>query len=311
MGKGVLATIRAAATGYVADSCLSRGAAIAYYTIFALAPVLVIVIATAGLVFGEAAARGAIVERIGGLMGQQGADIIQTMIAGVSNRRSGIFATVLGGITLLIVATGVFGEVQASLNAIWKVESPPWTVLQLLRIRLQGLALMLIMGALLLVSLLVSAALALAGSVFRGEVPDVDVPLHLANFAASFVCITATFAAIYKVLPDTVIAWRDVGIGAAITALLFTLGKNLISLYVAHSAIATSYGAAGTVAVVLLWIYYSSQIFLFGAELTYAYAQQRGSRAGQAASPGPAEHVAALRQQLESHSLSRRRTRPR
>lgn len=305
MLKDIVRTVRAAAIGFANDACLSRGAALAYYTVFALAPVLVIVIATAGLVFGEAAAQGAIVERISGLMGKQGADIIQTMIAGVSNRRSGIVATTVGGVTLLVVASGVFGEIQSTLNVIWKVDAG-WTWLRLVLVRLRGLVLVVLMGGLLLVSLLVSAALALAGTWLSGVLPDIDVPVHVLNFAVSFVLITAMFAAIYKVLPDTDIAWRDVGIGAAVTALLFTIGKNLISLYVSHSFIATSYGAAGTVAVVFVWVYYSCQIFLFGAELTYAYAQLRGSRAGESRPAGAAGHVADLRLQLEAHSARRR-----
>ena len=312
MGRNIWRTIKTAAWGYVADDCLSRGAAIAYYTIFAFAPVLVIVITTAGIFFGEAAARGAIVDQVGGFIGRPGAETVQTMVQTLAHGRSGTIATVIGLATLLVAATGVFGEVQAALNIIWKVETPPWTIWQLVRTRLRGLLLVLIMGVLLLVALLVSTALALANRLLVDVVADIDVPLRLLNFGASFVLVTATFAAIYKVLPDTQIGWRDVGTGAAVTALLFTIGKTLIGLYVATSTIASSFGAASTVAVLLLWVYYSVQIFLFGAELTHVHARrERPARTAQAsltlAADAPAgERVAFLRRQLEANSLRRR-----
>ena len=301
MDHGVWRITKAATLGFIADSCLSRGAAIAYYSIFALAPVLVLVIATAGLVFGEAAARGAIVEQISGVMGQQSADTIQAMIQGVGGQRAGILATVIGGITLLFAASGVFGEVQAALNAIWKVEPPHGAITQLVRSRLQGLALVLIMGFLLLSSLVVSAALAAAGTWLPGL-----LPLHLLNFATFFVIIAASLAAIYRVLPDTPIDWRDVGGGALVTAILFTLGKYLIGLYVARSSLISSFGAASTFAVVLVWIYYCCQIFLFGAELTYVFAQQRGSHRVVAPARGSAGQVAELRLALEANTKRRR-----
>lgn len=295
-----------AAVGYAADACLSRGAAIAYYTAFALAPMLVIVSGTAGLVLGEAEAQGAIVDQIRVLMGKQGADTIQAMITGVSHTRSGLAATLIGAATLLIVATGVFAEVQTALNTVWKVKRVPWAWLQLVRVRVQGLVLMLIMGLLLLLSLVATTAITLTGGWVEAQLPGVPIPLHQLNFIISFVLISAMFAAIYKLLPDTYIAWRDVGIGAVVTCLLFTVGKYAISLYVAHSFFVTSYGVAGTFAVILLWLYYSSLIFLFGAELTYAYAQQRGSRAGEARALAAAEHVAELRSRLERETLRRR-----
>ena len=256
MLRAIWQTIRLAAIGYADDACLSRSAAIAYYTMFALAPMLVIVAGTAGLVFGEAEAQGAIVDQIRELMGQQGADIIQAMIRGVSHARSGLLATLIGAGTLLIVATGVFAEVQTALNTVWKVQASPWRPLQLVRVRLLGLLLMLIMGLLLLFSLIATTALTVAGGWLQDRLPGVPIPLHQLNFIVSFVLITVMFAAIYKVLPDTTIAWRDVGIGAVVTAVLFTAGKYLISLYVAHSFFVTSYGVAGDLrrrpAVVLL-----------------------------------------------------------
>jgi membrane protein len=305
MLRAVYETIRAAALGYARDACLSRSAAIAYYTMFALAPMLVIVSGAAGLVFGEAEAQDAILAQIRGLMGSGGADTIEAMIRGVSHTRSGLLATLIGAGTLLIVATGVFAEVQTALNTIWKVRRRSWTPLELVRVRLQGLVLMLIMGLLLLLSLVATTAITLAGGWLEAQLPGVPVPLHELNFVISFVLIAMMFAAIYKVLPDTYIAWRDVGIGAVVTAALFTAGKFLIGLYVAHSFFVTSYGVAGTFAVVLLWFHYSSLIFLFGAELTFAYAEQRGSRAGQAHAYTAAGHVADLRLRLERENLRR------
>ncbi len=307
--------LKSAGLGYVNDGCLSRGAAIAYYTTFSLAPVLLIVIAVAGLAFGEDAARGAVVHQISGLMGKEGADAIQAMLKGASSQKSGILATVIGGITLLVASSGVFGEMQTALNVIWKTQTPDGAIKQLVRARLQSLGLVLALGFLLLVSLVASAALNAIGGWFSARVPSVDPMLHVASLVVSFVLITAMFAAIYKVLPDTAIAWRDVGIGAAVTALLFTLGKNLISRYIGSSSIATTYGAAGAVGIVLVWIYYSAQIFLFGAEFTRAYAEEEGSRVGtggvlaQAGDHGA--EIDRLKAQLEANSAARRRARSR
>jgi len=299
--------LKSAGLGYVADGCLSRGAAIAYYTTFSLAPVLLIVIAVAGLVFGEDAARGAVVHQISGLMGKTGADAIQAMLQGAANRKSGILATAIGGVTLLVASSGVFGEMQTALNAIWKTTAPDGAIRALVRARLQSLGLVLALGFLLLVSLVISAALAAVGTWLNGRLPDMPPLLHVANILVSFALVTATFAAIYKVLPDTAIAWHDVGIGAAVTALLFTVGKNLIGQYIGSASIATTYGAAGAVGIVLVWIYYSSQIFLLGAEFTRAYAEQKGSRVGttQRAGSSGAE-IDRLKAQLGENSLARR-----
>jgi membrane protein len=299
----VWTTLKSAGVGYVEDNCLSRGAAIAYYTTFSLAPVLLIVIAVAGLAFGDDAARGAVVRQIGGLMGQQGADAIQAMIKGAANRHAGILATVIGGVTLLVAASGVFSEMQTALNVIWKAKPRAGAVMQLVRARLQSLGLVLILGFLLAVSLVASAALTAAGAWLSARLPGVHAMLVVASMLVSFLLITALFAAIYKMLPDTTIAWRDVGVGAAVTALLFNLGKNLIGLYVGSSSIASTYGAAGALGIILVWIYYSSQIFLFGAEFTRAYAEQTGSRVGQpVAGSGHAQEIEHLKAKLGAAS---------
>jgi membrane protein len=270
--------IRQSVSAFIADGALSYGAAIAYYTIFAIAPVLLIVIAVAGLAFGRDAAQGAIVAELSGLMGQQSAEALQTMLRSAHSSGSGTLATIIGLATLLITASGVFGEMQTSLNAIWKAQPRASTVTRLIRARIVSLGLVMALGFLLMVSLAVSAALAAIGSYLNDFFPGIHLLLQIANFIVSFVLISLLFAAIYKFLPDTPIAWRDVGIGAVATALLFTVGKTLIGLYIGSSSIASSFGAAGALIVVLLWIYYSAQIFLLGAEFTKCYAHSHGSK---------------------------------
>ncbi len=267
--------------GYIEDDALSRGAAIAYYTIFSIAPVLVIVIAIAGLVYGPDAARGAIVGQLRGMIGLDGAEAIQTMIASASNRNSGILATVFGIVTLLITATGVFGEMQTGLNVIWKAAPNPHTstVSRLVRARAASLGLVAALGFLLVVSLAASAGVTALAQVLQRVLPDIDLLLHVVNFLLSYALITLLFAAIYKVLPDHPIAWYDVWIGALATSFLFTVGKTAIGIYIGSSQVASSYGAAGALVIVLLWVYYSAQIFLFGAEFTKAFAHRHGSHA--------------------------------
>ncbi len=268
-------------SGYIEDDALSRGAAIAYYTVFSIAPMLVIVIAIAGLVYGTEAAHGAITAQLQGMLGYDGAEAVQTMIASASNKNSGILATALGIGTLLITASGVFGEMQSGLNVIWKVTPDPTasTVSRLIRARAASLGLVAALGFLLVVSLAVSASVTAAGHLLQHVLPDVELLLQLVNFLLSFAMITLLFAAIYKVLPDKSIEWYDVWIGALATAFLFTVGKTVIGLYIGSSKVASSYGAAGALVIVLLWVYYSAQIFLFGAEFTKAFAHRHGSHA--------------------------------
>jgi len=295
---------------YIEDEALSRGAAIAYYTIFSIAPILVICIAIAGLVFGEDAAQGAMVGQLRGMMGDQAAEAVQAMIASAGNRSSGIWATVIGVVTLLITATGVFGEMQASLNLIWKAQAPTG-VTGILKARAAGLGLVATLGFLLLVSLVVSAGLTALGSTMNRIVPGIETLLHLANFAISFLMVSALFAAIYKILPDRKLRWKDVGVGAVATAFLFTVGKTLIGLYIGSSSVASSYGAAGALVVVLLWIYYSSQIFLLGAEFTKVWASHHGSAEAFAARKEPADAAPSVPppspvQTVIAHSAARR-----
>jgi membrane protein len=274
-------------SAFMADEALSRGAAIAFYTVTSIAPVLVIVIAIAGLVFGQEAAQGAIAAQLSGLMGEQSAEVIQSAIANASGKDSGTLATILGVGTLLLTASGVFGEMQTTLNHFWKVEPKGTTVSRLVRARAASLGLVAALGFLLLTSLVISAILSALGDVISHYLPLGDVILEIINLAISFILISVLFAAIYKILPDVKLRWRDVIVGAVATSFLFTVGKSLIGIYLGSSAVATSYGAASSLLIVLLWIYYSVQIFLLGAEFTKVYASSHGSKR-RADAPAPA-----------------------
>lgn len=266
-------------SAFFADDALSRGAAISYYTIFSLAPVLLIAIAVAGLFFGYQAAQGAIVGQLSGLMGQDSAAALQNLLQGARHRGTGLIATGIGVVTLAITATGVFTELQTSLNLIWKAAPPRSATVAIVRARLLSLGLIAALGFLLLVSLAASAILQAAGAWLNTHASGLHAVVQLTNALVSFVLVTVLFAAIYKVLPDRAIGWGDVTIGAVVTALLFVAGKYLIGLYIGSSTIASSYGSAGSLLVLLLWIYYSVQIFLLGAEFTKTYAElRRGGR---------------------------------
>jgi membrane protein len=267
--------LKQTAVAFIEDEALSRGAAIAFYTATSIAPILLIVIAIAGLAFGRDAAQGALTMQIGSLMGQQTADVLQSAVANASGRSSGILATVIGVVTVMVTASGVFVEMQSALNAIWKAKPQGGTVSQLLRARALSLGLVAALGFLLLVSLAVSAALTAFGNYLNAMLPFGKIIVEALNALISLVLIAVLFAAIYKVLPDRPIGWRDVIVGAVVTAVLFTIGKSLIGWYIGGSAVASSYGAAGALIVLLLWVYYSAQIFLLGAEFTKVYANDR------------------------------------
>jgi membrane protein len=283
IGKAWL-LIKQTAYGFFADEALTRGAAIAYYTMFSLAPLLIIVIAIAGLAFGRDAAEGAIVGQLSGLMGEQSAAVLQSMITSANNWAAGILATIIGVATLLLTATGTFAEIQSALNAIWKA-APSANLSEIVRTRLLSLGLVVTLGFLMLVSLVVSAALAALGSYLDYLMPGGQILVAIANFVLSLTIISALFAAIYKILPDKPISWRDVGVGAVATALLFVLGKSLIGFYIGSSGVASSYGAAGALLIILLWVYYSAQVFLVGAEFTKAYTAAHGSHASEGEIP--------------------------
>ncbi|QND60619.1 YihY/virulence factor BrkB family protein [Mesorhizobium huakuii] len=282
--------VRESVVGFVNDNALSHGAAMAFYATTSLAPILLIVVAIAGLVFGQDAARLALSAQISGLMGPESADLLQTALESASNRLSGSWAAVIGVATLLVAASGVFGEMQQSLNTIWKVEPQGNSLSRLLRARAASLGLVAALGFMLLVSLVASAAISALGNIINAHLPFGTIVLGTINAIVSFALISGMFAAIYKVLPDRTLEWRDVGIGAVVTAALFTFGKSLIGWYIGSSAVASSYGAAGGLLVILLWVYYSSEIFLLGAEFTRAYSVRHGSRSDLA----PLVHSAVL-----------------
>lgn len=262
---------------FLEDEALSRGAAIAFYAVTSLAPVLLIVIAIAGLVFGREAAQDAVNGQFSELMGKQTAEVLQSVIASASAKSSGIVATVLGVAMLIATASGVFGEMQAALNKIWKTSSRETTLSRLIRARVTSLGLVAALGFLLVVSLVVSAGLT-AFANHLNRLPVGTPLLSGLNFAVSWLLFAVLFGAIYKMLPDRTLQWRDVIIGALMTSFLFNIGKSLIGWYIGSSAVASSYGAAGGLIVLLLWVYYSAQIFLFGAEFTKTYANTHGSR---------------------------------
>ena len=270
--------LRESVTGYINDNALSHGAAMAFYATTSLAPILLIVVAIAGIVIGNDAAQLALSAEIAGVMGPQSADLLKATIESASQRWSGTLATLIGLVTLFITASGVFGEMQQSLNEIWKVKPNGVSLTRIVRARAVSLGLVAALGFLLLVSLAASTAIAALGAFINQRLPFGTLIVSLINTTVSFILITLLFAAIYKILPDRSLKWRDVGIGSVVTALLFTVGKSLIGWYIGTSAIASSYGAAGALMVVLIWVYYSAQIFLFGAEITRAYSVRRGSR---------------------------------
>ena len=263
---------------FIEDEALSRGAAIAFYTVTSIAPVLLIVVAIAGLVFGREAAENAISAQLSGLMGQQTADVLQSAVASAADTSSGVWATLIGIATLIATASGVFGEMQSSLNAIWKTRPQGITVSRLIQARAISLGLVAALGFLLIVSLAVSAGLAAFGDYLDAMMPVGTLILPVLNFIVSLALLAILFAAIYKVLPDRRLHWRDVIVGAVVTAVLFTIGKSLIGWYLGGSAVASSYGAAGGLIVLLLWVYYSVQIFLLGAEFTKIFANRHGSK---------------------------------
>ena len=261
------------------DNAARLGAALAFYSVFSLAPLLIIVISISGLVFGQDAVQGRVVQQIGGLIGSDAARSIEAIIQNARKPASGIIAGSAGILTLLLGAAGVFGQLQDALNVIWDVPpSPGRSVSAVLRDRFLSFALVLGSGFLLLVSLVVSAGLAALNDSIARLTPSSGQLLKVAYVLVSYAVITLLFAMIFKVLPDARIAWSDVWVGAAITSLLFAIGKLLIGLYLGKSAIMSTYGAAASIVIILVWVYYSAQVLFLGAEFTKVYANRFGSR---------------------------------
>ncbi len=265
------------------DSAPSMGAALAYYTTFSLAPLLIIVIALAGLAFGEEAARGEVFAQLAGLIGPQGARAVQDLLASANRPSSNILASIVGLVMLLVGATSVFAELQSDLDRIWRAPALPqiFSVISVLRSRLLSFGMVVAMGFLLLVSLVIGAALSALGQWGGTMIAGSADMLQALNTVVTFGITTLLFATAYRILPRVRIAWSDVWTGAVVTAILFTLGKYLIGLYIGRAGVSSSFGAAGSLIIVLLWVYYSAQIFLLGAEFTWVFAHRHGSRAGE------------------------------
>lgn len=273
-------TLRQVMTNWGVHRCSTQSAALAFYTIFSLAPVLVVVITLAGFIWGQEAVRGQIFDEFKGLMGPDAALLVQEVLQSAARPASGRIAAVIGIVTLMLGATAVFGQLQEALNTVWAVEPKPGAALTtLLRKRLHSFTLVIGIGFLLAVSLVLSAALT---GFSRYLEHRLDLPvdfLQVANFVVSFVVITLLFAMTYRILPDVKIGWRDVWLGSVLTALLFVVGKTLIGLYLGRTGVVSAYGAAGSLVVILLWVYYSALIFFFGAELSRVHSRQYRPRA--------------------------------
>jgi membrane protein len=264
------------ATSWMAHKAARLGAALAYYSIFSLGPLIVIAISVAGLLFGQEAVQGQVSAQIGSLVGDQGAQGVETMLAGAGKKSEGAFATILGLGTLLFAAIGVVVQLKDALNTVWEVEAKPrsgiWGFLRTYAISLAGV---LALAFLLLVSLLITTAMSAMGDYLEPYLPE--PVFQVITFAVSFAVIAVLFAMMFKWLPDAMIEWSDVIPGAIFTAALFEIGKLLIGMYIGKQGLESTYGAAASIVVTLIWIYYSAQLVLFGAEFTAAYARKYGS----------------------------------
>ena len=272
--------------GWWNDNVPRLGASLAYYTLFALAPILIVAITIAGFVFGAEVVQRHVTTEIGGLVGKQGGEAVQAMLRGANQRGNDVLATGVGLVTFFIGSTGAFLELQTALNAIWRVKPKPDAgIKDMLLQRLLSFGLVIGVGFVLLVSLLVSAALTALNQYLGGLVPEITVVWQGVNTLVSLGVTTLLFAMIYQFLPDVDLKLRHVWVGALVTAGLFNIGKYLIGLYLGTSGVASAYGAAGSVVVLLVWVYYSAQIVLLGAEFTRAYVEKFGGR------PAPAFHA--------------------
>lgn len=284
--------LRDTVTAWVDDKSPRLGASLAFYTALSLAPLLVVVLAVAGLAYGKQAAEGQLVWQIRDLVGVEGAKAIESVIKGAQTPSTSAIATILGLLTLFFGASSVVVELKDALNTIWHVPVDPGStgiagMFRLLKQRFYSFAMILGVGFLLLVSLVVNAWFAAMGRFFQAALPFPEYALHILSFLISFLVITVLFAMIYKIFPDVHLEWSDVIIGAGVTSLLFTLGKVLLGVYLGKSNIGSAYGAAGSMVIVLVWVYYSSQVFFMGAEFTKVYTMQFGSMFSATLQPTP------------------------
>ena len=264
---------------WIDDKASRLAAALAFYALLSMAPLLVVAVSVAGMVFGAEAARGQIAAQIQGVVGAEAGEAIQAMLAHAGGTGKGVLGTIIGGVVLLFGASGVFGELQDSLNTIWEVKARPGRgVLGVIKDRLFSFGMVLAVAFVLLVSLVVSAGLSALGGVLENSLPGGSAVWQVLNFIIGLAVVTGLFAAIYKVVPDVTISYRDVLVGAFTTALLFTVGKALIGLYLGKAGVGSPFGAAGSLVVVVVWVYYSASVFFLGAEFTQAWAARYGSR---------------------------------
>ena len=271
--------LKQTAADWSEDNATRLAAALAYYTVLSVAPLLVLTISVVGLVFGEDAARGHIASELGSVVGPQAGEGIQTVIQHANSPTGGTISSIVSLVVLLFGASGVFGELQSALNAIWEVKPKPGLgVMGFLRARFFSFTMVLGVAFLLLVSLVLSAALTAVGRFFEHTLPGGEAVWQVVNTVISFGVITALFALIFKVVPDVKITWRDVWMGAAFTALLFTIGKFALGMYLGRASVASPYGAAGSIIVLVIWVYYAAQILFMGAEFTQVYARAHGSQ---------------------------------
>lgn len=274
----IWSVIKETASDWQDDKAATLAAALAYYTLLSIAPLIVLAVAFAGLVFDEEAARGQISEQLGAVVGTQASEAIEAIAKNASAPEAGVLSTVIGIAVLLFGASGVFGELQTSLNTIWEVEPKPGRgLLGLIKDRFFSFTMVLGVAFLLLVSMILSAGIASFGTLVQARLPGGEALWAVINFAISLGIITLLFALIYKVIPDAKIHWHDVWIGAFATATMFSIGKLLVGLYLGKSTFVSSYGAAGSVVALVVWVYYSSQIVFLGAEFTQVYARRFGS----------------------------------
>ena len=275
--KEIWKLIKRAGESWLDHNATRLAAAVAFYSILSLAPLLLLSVAIAGFIFGEEAARGELVDQMRDLVGDEGAKVIQDTLAKAKKTEHGIFATVVGSVTLLLGAAGVFGELHDAMNVVWEVKAKPGRgVWGFLRDKFLSFGMVLSIGFLLLVSLVLSTALSVVGKYFSGMTPGVPVFMEVLNFLVSIALITGLFALLFRYLPDARIPWRHLWPGAFTTAILFTLGKYLIGLYLAQAAVGSPFGTAGSLVVLIVWVYYSSLIIFFGAELTQVHAKTAG-----------------------------------
>jgi membrane protein len=279
-GREIFSVLQQTVTEWIEDKAPMLGAALAYYTVFSLAPLLLISIALAGFFLGEEAARGQVLDQLSGLIGEQGGQAMQDMVQNANAKpATGIVASIIGVATLLFGASGVFGQLQTSLNIVWGVEPKPGRgIVGLIKDRFLSFGFILVVGFLLLVSLILTAAITFVAEWLGRMTPGLEALAQILNFILSFGVITVLFALIFKFLPDAKIAWKDVWLGAAITAALFVLGKFALGLYLGTGSVGSSFGAAGSLIILLLWVYYSAQILFFGAEFTQVWANRFGTQ---------------------------------